>query len=150
MTSTAARRALTAPEILAAEETTPHFVIVSFGYRHGIPPRADVTLDLRRRLRNPADDKALRQMTGHDAAVRRHVLAATRGSMRLVLNAARLLAALRADTAAQPEPVVAAYGCAGGRHRSVVLAESTARRLRVLGYRVEVEHRDVHRPVITG
>jgi len=150
MTSTATRRALTAAEILAADEETPHFVIISFGYGHGIPPRADVTLDLRRRLRNPADDEGMRELTGHDAAVRRHVLAHTRGSMRLVLNTALLLAALRTDTAAQPEPVVAAYGCAGGRHRSVVLAESTARRLRVLGYRVQVEHRDVQRTVTTG
>ena len=48
-----------------------------------------------------------------------------------------------------PGPVTIAVGCTGGRHRSVVIADETARRLRRTGVPAAVTHRDISRPVIT-
>lgn len=118
--------------------------VVSFGYGHGTPPEADVTLDTRRLLRNPSADPRMRELTGLDDPVRLHVLD-TPGAVRLVEDTADLVSDLHHLTGG---PVTVAIGCVGGRHRSVALAEELAGVLRRDGVKTEVEHRDVHRPVI--
>ncbi|WP_235618571.1 RapZ C-terminal domain-containing protein [Embleya scabrispora] len=118
--------------------------IVSFGYGHGPAPDAEITLDLRRRFRNPHHDPAMKQLTGLDADVYAHVLA-TPGVRDLA--AATALAAH--DLAhAVPGPITVACGCVGGRHRSVGIARHIAAILADGCARIEVEHRDVHRSVL--
>ncbi|MET8546730.1 RNase adapter RapZ, partial [Kitasatospora sp. NPDC004799] len=63
--------------------------VVSFGYLHGAPPEAHLTLDLRRHFRDPHVDPALRQLTAQDLPVRRAVLA-TPGIRELIAAAALL------------------------------------------------------------
>ena len=124
-------------------------VITSYGVLHGLAPEGDVlTLDLRRALRNPHHDPAMRHLTGLDPAVRDHVLA-TPGAERLINGAVfRVIAQL--EGYAQPRNLRADLHvyCQGGRHRSVAAAEEIARRLRALGVHVEVEHRDIAKPVV--
>lgn len=118
--------------------------VISFGYGHAPAPEADLTLDTRRLLRNPHHDPRMRELTGLDEVVRRHVLA-TPGAVRLISNTAVLAADLHAQTRAL---VTVAVGCVGGRHRSVAIAEELAATLHSDGIKTSVTHRDVHRPVI--
>lgn len=139
-----------APDNLAEIYPDNHIqaVVVSFGYGHDAPPRADVTIDARRHLRNPHHNPAMRQLTGLDAAVRDHVLS-TPGARRLIEHVAAMARDLLVDVAnANWQLVTVAVGCVGGRHRSVALAEEITAALRADGIGAVVEHRDVDKPVI--
>lgn len=119
--------------------------IVSFGFLHDGPPDADIVLDLRRAFRDPHVDPTMRQLTGRDKAVRRTVLR-TRGVRPLLAATVRQVQAYASGPSA--ERIVIGSGCAGGRHRSVVVAETLARRLRRRGHHVTIHHRDIRRPVV--
>lgn len=120
--------------------SSAHLTVVSFGYLHGTPPTADLSLDVRLHLRDPAASSWCLPLTGRDDRVRAHVLA-TPGASELLAGlegVSRVL--LKLGTG----PVTVAIGCAGGRHRSVALAEELARRLGG-----SAEHRHVDRPIVT-
>jgi RNase adaptor protein for sRNA GlmZ degradation len=120
--------------------------VISFGFGHGEPPRADVLLDVRETLRNPHDDPQLREMTGLDSPVRAHVLA-TPGALTLLRHVTDTALAL-ADALPNGE-VTVAWGCSGGRHRAVALADELHRMVWEAGADVaEVEHRDVDKPLL--
>jgi UPF0042 nucleotide-binding protein len=120
-------------------------VIVSFGYLHADAPDADVVLDLRRAFRDPHVDPRMRELTGRDRLVQRTVLG-TRGVRRLLRATVRQVAAYSQGPSV--DRIVIGSGCAGGRHRSVVVADKLARRLRRRGHHVTVTHRDLHQPVV--
>jgi UPF0042 nucleotide-binding protein len=117
--------------------------ITSFGFLHGAPPAAAVTQDMRP-FRDPHVDPAMRQLTGTDPAVIAKVLN-TPGVVGVV-NRLATECAFRSKYGKQP--VTVAVGCAGGRHRSVVVADQVARLLREQDYFVTVEHRDIELPVV--
>lgn len=119
--------------------------IISFGYLHGEPPTADLTLDLRRHFRDPHVSPELRYMTVHDAPVRAAVLG-TAGITDLIEAAALAVAAFAAGPSAGP--VVVASGCAGGRHRAPAVAMALADRLNAAGFDVVLRHRDITAPVM--
>lgn len=119
--------------------------IVSFGFLHGDAPQADIVLDLRRAFRDPHVDPRMRQLTGRDRAVRRAVLG-TGGVRRLLRATVRQVAAYASGPSF--DRIAIGSGCAGGRHRSVVVADQLARRLRRRGHTVTVTHRDIRRPVV--
>ena len=135
--------------------------VVSFGYGHTgtpdsdgaplEPPTADITLDLRRSLRNPHHDPAMRDLSGLDDRVHDHVMA-TPGARLLAHNTA--LAAHVLMDEARPELLTVATGCVGGRHRAVSMARAVTCLLREYsragGYGVELVHRDVERPVLSS
>ena len=119
--------------------------IVSFGFLHAPAPEADVVLDLRRAFRDPHIDPRLRELTGRDRPVRRAVLR-TRGVRQLLAATVRQVQAYATGPSASR--IVIGLGCAGGRHRSVAVANQLARRLRRRGHTVTVTHRDICRPVV--
>lgn len=119
--------------------------ILSFGYLHPWPedaPTPDITVDLRRLLADPAHrpEGDMLDMTGLDEEVSKFVFA-TRGARALLFNALRTV-----QDAARFAPTTVAFGCAGGRHRSVALAAEVATRLYIAGYEVSMEHLHVHLP----
>jgi P-loop ATPase protein family len=119
--------------------------IVSFGYGHGAPPEAHATFDVRRHFKDPHVRPELRDLTGDSPAVVAAVMS-TAGVERLVCA---ITATARAFLdGPQSGPVTIAVGCVGGRHRSAVIADQTASRLRGLGVAATATHRDKHRPVI--
>ncbi|MFG2677038.1 hypothetical protein [Streptomyces sp. NPDC048445] len=106
-------------------------------------------VDLRRALRNPADDPTMRFRTGLDADVYAHVLA-TPGAQELIARTAVQLRAL-ADEVPTGHLVRMTVACQGGRHRSVAVAEAVARRVWAAWggkYGVEVEHHHIDHPVL--
>ncbi|MEV7654629.1 RNase adapter RapZ [Streptomyces anulatus] len=119
--------------------------IVSFGYLHGAPPPAHITLDLRHHFRDPHVSPELRYMTAADELVQQAVLG-TPGVTDLVAAVADAVAAFAYGPRAGP--VTVADGCAGGRHRAPVFAQALADQLTAAGHTVAVQHRDLHRPVV--
>ena len=119
--------------------------VTSFGYKFGLPPAADVVLDVRF-MENPFYIPELRDKDGRDAAVRDFVLGhpATREFLERIVPFLRF--ALPRYDAEKKARLEIALGCTGGRHRSVVLADEIAQRLKGLWPGdVTVVHRDVDR-----
>jgi RNase adapter protein RapZ len=116
----------------------------SFGYKHGLPRDVDVVLDCRF-LPNPHWIDELRPLTGLDGPVREFVLGqpTTREFLRRLDHLLDLL--LPAYVREGKSYLSVAFGCTGGRHRSVAIAEELARRLRARGYELVVHHRDLER-----
>ncbi|WP_103512927.1 RNase adapter RapZ [Streptomyces sp. SM13] len=119
--------------------------IISFGYLHGEPPPAHLTLDLRHHFRDPHVSPELRHMTAHDAPVRDAVLS-TPGITDLIAATAAAVAAFASGPSTGT--VTVADGCAGGRHRAPTFAQALAGHLAAVGHTVTVQHRDLHRPVV--
>ncbi|MFJ3878043.1 ATPase [Streptomyces sp. NPDC090077] len=120
--------------------------IVSFGYGHAAPPEATITLDLRQAYRDPHVNPALRGKTARDWAVRKAVLR-TPGIRPLMKATVQQVAAFRQGPS--ESEITIAVGCVGGRHRSATVAHYLARRLRRRGLQVQLQHRDLTKPVIT-
>lgn len=119
--------------------------LISFGYLHDDPPEADVTVDVRTKFKDPHFDSGLRHLDATDGRVRRVVLA-TPGIAALADAIADIVQAFLAGPGSSP--VTIAIGCAGGRHRSAVLADTTATILGTHGIPARVTHRDIGRPVV--
>ncbi|NUT91251.1 MAG: hypothetical protein HOY78_04400 [Saccharothrix sp.] len=125
----------------------PTVHLVSFGYLHSEPPAADIIVDVRQVLRDPARarDGGLLDLDGRDPWVFAAVLD-TPGA--LSLAAGVYLGAVSLHQAGKP--VTVAIGCAGGRHRSVALVEHLALLLAADDYGdpvpVRVDHLHVHLP----
>lgn len=122
-------------------------VVESFGYLHGPAPEAHVTIDLRQALYDPHVDPALRELTGLYPVVREHVLG-TPGADQIVRGTATLVDAMLPGHDQRHLMVRVAFGCAGGRHRSVVLANELTNLLLAAGIGAEVSHRDILRSVV--
>ena len=128
----------------AGDSQRLQIAVESFGYKHGLPLDADIVMDVRF-LPNPHWDDALRPLTGHDPAVRDFVLERAQASDFLDRFGALMQALLPSYEAEGKSYLTVAFGCTGGRHRSVAVAEELARRLREQGYAVHTGHRDIGR-----
>ena len=118
--------------------------VVSFGYKHGVPMDADVVFDCRF-LPNPHWQEDLRPLSGLDAPVREYVLAQPETAELLDRLDSLWELVLPGYQAEGKSYLTIAFGCTGGRHRSVVVAEEVARRLAKMGTDPTVFHRDVDR-----
>lgn len=116
--------------------------ISSFGFARGMPPLADLVFDMRF-LENPYWVPALREQTGLDPAVGEYITA--RGDFDEVFQRIRdLVLSLLPRYRAQGKAYVhIAFGCTGGRHRSVYTAETMAGALRDAGFSPTVMHRNL-------
>jgi UPF0042 nucleotide-binding protein len=120
----------------------PTLSIMSFGYARGVPTNADLVFDMRF-LRNPHWDEALRPGTGLDADVGAYVAADPAYEAAMAQIGSLLLLLLPRYRAEGKSYVTIAFGCTGGRHRSVHVAETMAARLREAGFSPTVAHRDL-------
>jgi len=116
--------------------------ITSFGFARGLPRDADLVFDMRF-LRNPHWVDALRPGTGRDADVSNYIADDPAYGQAMAQIEALLLLLLPRYQAEGKAYVTAAFGCTGGRHRSVHVAERMARRLREEGFSPTVTHRDL-------
>lgn len=114
----------------------------SFGFARGMPPLADLVFDMRF-LDNPHWVAELRPLTGQDAAVGEHI-ARDPAFEEAFARIRDLLLLLLPRYQAQGKPYVhVAFGCTGGRHRSVYTAEQMARHLRDKGFSPTIRHRNL-------
>jgi UPF0042 nucleotide-binding protein len=123
-------------------ESPMTLTVSSFGFARGMPPLADLVFDMRF-LDNPHWIDGLRELTGQDQPVGDHIradpaFAEAFGQIR------QLLETLLPRYQAQGRSYVhIAFGCTGGRHRSVFTAEQMAQSLREVGFSPTVRHRNL-------
>ena len=128
----------------AGDGGTMAVTVMSFSYKRGVPRAAETVFDVRF-LRNPYWDTELRPLTGLDPAVRAHVAGDGRFHDFLDRTLSLLRLTLPAHAAEGRTNVTLAFGCTGGRHRSVTLAETAGASLAEDGYRVSIRHREMER-----
>ena len=114
----------------------------SFGFKYGPPLDGDLVLDARF-LPNPNYEPDCRHLTGKDAGVVRF-LESYSETAEFLERAMGLLEFVVPRYAAEGKSYLSIYfGCTGGRHRSVYLAEAAAERFAAAGRQVRVQHRDI-------
>jgi len=122
--------------------------IMSFGFKHGIPLDADLVLDCRF-LPNPHWVEELRPLTGQHEAVKDFLLNGQPMAETFLQKTEDLLTMLVPAYVREGKSYLTiAFGCTGGHHRSVFVAEDINRRLSdnaELGVRPLVVHRDIHK-----
>ena len=120
----------------------PVLTITSFAFARGMSRTADLVFDLRF-IANPHWVDELRTLTGLDAAVRAHVEQDEAWRPALDRIEALLIDWIPRYWAAGKTYLTVAFGCTGGRHRSVAAAVEMAERLRMAGFSPNVRHRDL-------
>jgi UPF0042 nucleotide-binding protein len=118
--------------------------VVSFGYRYGVPVDADLVFDVRF-LPNPHFVPRLRPYSGKDPKVARYIRSFPQTGQ-FLRRIESLLAYLIPHYIREGKSYLTiALGCTGGRHRSVMMADSVRRALASRGYTVKTVHRDLDR-----
>jgi UPF0042 nucleotide-binding protein len=118
--------------------------VVSFGYRYGIPPDADLVFDVRF-LPNPHFVPSLRKFSGKDAKVARYIRSFPQTKQFLRRMEGLLFYLIPHYIREGKSYLTIAVGCTGGRHRSVMMADSISRAIASRGYTVKSVHRDLER-----
>ena len=127
------------------EEGHPVLTVASFAFARGISRTADLVFDLRF-LPNPHWVDELRPLTGKDQPVRDYLAGDPSWSETMDRIEALLTDWFPRYWTAGKSYVTVAFGCTGGRHRSVAAAEEMAQRLRSAGLNPNVRHRDLASP----
>ena len=120
----------------------PVLTIASFGFARGVSRTADLMFDMRF-LDNPHWVEELRPLTGEDEAVRAHIARDDAWAGAMDRLEALLIDWIPRYWAAGKSYLTIAFGCTGGRHRSVCAAAEIAERLRTAGFSPIVRHRDL-------
>lgn len=117
-------------------------IVLSFGFKHGIPQDADFVFDLRF-LPNPYFVEKLKPLSGQNEEVASYVFA-SRVARDYVEHICELLSfAIQAMEKEGRYRLTIALGCTGGRHRSVAFAEYIGKKIKDLNYPLSVIHRDL-------
>lgn len=124
--------------------STTQITVTSFGYKHGVPADADLVIDCRF-LPNPHWVDELRPLTGLDPEIQDYVASFELTTEFLERLESLLDLLLPAYLAEGKSVLTIAFGCTGGRHRSVSIAEKVAQWLRDRGLEPRLRHRDVSR-----
>jgi UPF0042 nucleotide-binding protein len=127
------------PERPARELTV---TVESFGYKHGIPLDADVVFDMRF-LPNPYYVPSLKDKTGNNKQVRDYIFKAPEANEFLDKLDLLLGAVVSAFIREGKYNLTICFGCTGGHHRSVAMANAFAKRLEAEGRHVVLIHRDL-------
>ena len=124
-----------------AEEAVFKVILMSFGFKHGVPSEADMVFDVRF-LPNPYFDANLKAFSGRDMKVKAY-LRGKPETCEFVSRAADFLQYLFPNFIEERKSqVTIAVGCTGGRHRSVFVAEELAEKLECPNRKIQVLHRD--------
>ena len=116
----------------------------SFGFKNGVPADADLVFDVRF-LPNPHFVPEFRKLTGRHPKVAKYVRSFPQ-TREFLDRATEMLKFLLPHYAGEGKSyLTVAFGCTGGQHRSVFIAEEIKRRLEAAGHRVKATHRDMPR-----
>jgi UPF0042 nucleotide-binding protein len=116
--------------------------VTSFGYRHGVPADSDLVFDVRF-LPNPNYIARYKPLSGRHPMVARYIRSFPQ-TMEFVERISDLLVYLLPHYIREGKSYLTiAFGCTGGRHRSVMMADEIRKRLSRHGFRVKTSHRDL-------
>jgi UPF0042 nucleotide-binding protein len=128
-----------------SESKRPMLVsLVSFGFKFGVPTDADLMFDVRF-LPNPHFVPKLRPFTGKDPQVRRYIRSFPQTGEFLRRMQGLLTYLIPHYIEEGKSYLTIAFGCTGGKHRSVMMAESMRHSLEKRGYAARVVHRDINK-----
>jgi UPF0042 nucleotide-binding protein len=128
------------------DEQAKHLLVscLSFGFKNGVPLDADMVFDVRF-LPNPHFVPEFRKKTGLDPKVADYVRGFPQ-TMEFLGRVTELMLYLLPHYVSEGKSyLTVAFGCTGGQHRSVMMAEEMAKRLNQAGYQVKALHRDMPR-----
>jgi UPF0042 nucleotide-binding protein len=128
--------------VLAGDaEDSFRLIVTSFGYKRGIPLNADIVIDVRFTA-NPYYEDSLRSLSGRDKPVSDYVFNDPNARSLIENLAEELKILIPAYKREGKRRLMVSFGCTGGRHRSVAMAEALYEKLR--GFcRASIEHRDL-------
>lgn len=144
MLSTAQNRERVCSLFLNKGQTGMSLMVVSFGFKYGIPQEADLVFDVRC-LPNPFYVPELKNLTGLDQAVVDYVMKAPESQEFLRRIESFLEFALPLYVKEGKSQLMIAVGCTGGKHRSITFARKIGEYCQKLGYAPSVQHRDAKR-----
>jgi UPF0042 nucleotide-binding protein len=123
---------------------TPEILVqvTSFGYRHGVPAESDLVFDVRF-LPNPNYIPAFKNYSGKHPSVARYIRSFPQTTEFIERISDLLIYLLPHYIAEGKSYLTISFGCTGGHHRSVLIANEIRKRLAAAGYRVKETHRDV-------
>jgi UPF0042 nucleotide-binding protein len=128
----------------SAEKKPMLVSVVSFGYRYGVPTDADLVFDVRF-LPNPHFVPRLRKYTGLDPKVRKYIQSFAQTGQFLKRIESLLVYLIPHYIGEGKSYLTIAFGCTGGRHRSVMMSEWLEKALQSHGYTAKVTHRDIEK-----
>jgi len=114
----------------------------SFGYKHGVPSDSDLVFDVRF-LPNPNYIPAFKELTGKHPSVARYIRSFPQTQEFIERISALLIYLLPHYIEEGKSYLTISFGCTGGHHRSVLIANEIRKRLATAGYRVKETHRDL-------
>ncbi|MCK4338020.1 MAG: RNase adapter RapZ [Candidatus Aminicenantes bacterium] len=119
-------------------------VILSFGYKYGLPLDSDLVFDMRC-LPNPFYIDRLREKTGKTKSVIKYIFKfdETRSFLKELFHFLDKMMPRFANEG--KGHLTISMGCTGGKHRSVVIADEVSRHLKANGYKTTVYHRDIQK-----
>lgn len=126
---------------IKSENIPLRLIISSFGFKRGVPQNADFVFDMRY-TPNPFYEKELRSLSGKDRMVREFVFSDERVVKQLEQIEGMMELLIPAFVREGKRRIMIAFGCTGGRHRSVAMAEELYVRLKDK-YPAIIEHRDL-------
>ncbi|HLY17565.1 MAG TPA: RNase adapter RapZ, partial [Bryobacteraceae bacterium] len=120
--------------------------VTSFGYRHGVPPDSDLVFDVRF-LPNPNYIPRFKKLTGRHPAVAKYIRSFPQ-TVEFIDRISDLLIYLMPHYIREGKSYLTiAFGCTGGHHRSVMIADAIRKRLGDAGFKVKATHRDLAKAV---
>jgi len=126
----------------ARDESNLRIEVTSFGYRHGVPPDSDLVFDVRF-LPNPNYIPEFKHKTGRHPAVARYIRSFPQ-TKEFIDRISELLVYLIPHYIREGKSYLTiSFGCTGGHHRSVMIADSIRKRLGESGYKIKETHRDI-------
>lgn len=130
----------------SAAEAKIRVYINSFGFRHGVPADSDLVFDVRF-LPNPNYIPAFKELTGRHPSVARYIRSFPQ-SREFIERISDLLIYLLPHYIEEGKSYLTiSFGCTGGHHRSVMIADEIRKRITRAGFRASCSHRDIARPV---
>jgi len=116
--------------------------VTSFGYRNGVPPDSDLVFDVRF-LPNPNYIPRFKNLTGRNPSVARYIRSFPQ-TVEFVERISELLVYLVPHYIREGKSYLTiAFGCTGGQHRSVMIADQIRKNLAEAGFKAKVNHRDI-------
>ncbi len=126
------------------DETGVLIYVTSFGFRHGVPTDSDLVFDVRF-LPNPNYIPEYKRLTGKNAKVAEYIRSFPQ-TKEFMAKITDLLTFLLPHYIEEGKSYLTiSFGCTGGHHRSVMMAEEMRKRLRKSGYIVKSLHRDIQK-----
>ena len=127
-----------------SDESKILIYVTSFGYRNGVPPDSDLVFDVRF-LPNPNYIPRFKHLTGRNPAVARYIRSFPQ-TTEFIKRISDLLVYLLPHYIREGKSYLTiAFGCTGGQHRSVMMADQIRKNLAGAGFKAKVSHRDIVR-----